>query len=228
MKTASQLQHDVLEELRWEPGLKEGEIGVSVHEGVVTLTGHVETLTELNRAERAVKRVSGVRGVANDLVVMLPSGIARDDTDIAEAALHALKWTSVVPEERIQVTVRNGFLTLEGEVEWFHQKEAALRAVHDLTGVKGVTNLISVTPRPTTELVKDRIEAAFSRSAEIDAEQVRVEVRGTRVILRGTVNSWNEYEQAEWAAWSLPGIMTVMNELTVEDDVPEVAEIAAY
>jgi osmotically-inducible protein OsmY len=217
MKTSLELQHDVMEELKWELALKAGAIGVSVHDGVVTLTGHVETLNESNTAEKAVQRVFGVRGVANELVVKLPASLARDDTDIAEAAVHALKWTSSVPEDHITVTVRNGWLTLEGEVEWFYQKETAERVVRNLAGVKGITNLITVRARATGEQVSDKIEAAFRRSAEIDAEAVRAEVRRSRAILRGKVTSWNEYGEAEWAAWSAPGITEVENRLKVEE-----------
>jgi osmotically-inducible protein OsmY len=218
MKTASELQHDVLEELTWEPGLEAGGIGVAVHDGVVTLSGHVGTFTEQNRAEAAAKRVHGVRGVANNLVVKLPSSHVRDDTDLAEAAVHALRWTSSVPSEEVKVTVRNGWVVLEGEVEWFYQKETALRAVRDLTGIKGVTNLITVRPRSTAGEVKEKIEAAFRRSAEIDARAVNVEVDGSRATLRGRVSSWTEWEEAERAAWSAPGIDLVENDLEVEDE----------
>jgi osmotically-inducible protein OsmY len=223
MKTSSELQHDVMEELKWEAALKAGTIGVGVHDGVVTLTGHVETLTESNLAERATKRVLGVKGVANELVVKLPGGMARDDTDIAEAAVHALKWTSSVPEDRITVTVRNGWITLEGEVEWFYQKETAERVVHDLAGVKGATNLITVKARATGEQVRDKIEAAFRRSAEIDARAINVKVTASRVVLRGKVTSWNEYGEAEWAAWSAPGITEVENRLKVEEAMEPMA-----
>jgi osmotically-inducible protein OsmY len=218
MKTASQLQHDVLEELRWEPGLNVGEIGVSAHDGVVTLSGHVDTYTQKTSAEKAAKRVFGVKGVANDLVVKLPSGMQRDDTDIAQAAVLALGWHTSVPEERVKVTVREGWITLEGEVDWFYQKDSAYRAVKDLTGVNGVTNLLSVKPRPVATEIKQKIEEAFKRSAEIDARQVQVEVIGTRAILRGRVTSWTEYEEAEWAAWAAPGINAVENKLRVEEE----------
>jgi osmotically-inducible protein OsmY len=222
MKTASELQRDVLDELKWEPGLKAGEIGVSAHDGVVTLTGHVESYTQKTGAEKAAKRVFGVKGVANDLVVKLPSSKERDDTDVAEAAVQALKWHASVPEDRVKVGVRNGWVTLEGEVEWFYEKDSAYRAVRDLTGVKGVSNLMTVKPRATAKQVKDKIEAAFKRSAEIDARAVKVEIIGNKAILRGKVRSWAEYEEAEWAAWSAPGINTVENKLEVEGEAPAV------
>lgn len=223
MRTASDLQHDVLEELKWAWGSKAGEIGVSAHDGVVTLTGHVETYTQKIEAEKAAKRVRGVRGVANDLVVKLPSSKERDDTDIAEAAVRAIRWHTTVPDDRVTVTVRQGWLTLEGEVDWFYEKDSAYRAVKDLTGVQGVTNLISIKPRATATEVKQKIEAAFRRSAEIDAKNLQVEVVGNRAILGGKVNSWSEYEEAEWAAWSAPGVVVVENKLEVEEP-----EMAAY
>jgi osmotically-inducible protein OsmY len=224
MRTASDLQHDVLEELKWAWGTKAGEIGVSAHDdGVVTLTGHVETYTQKIEAERAAKRVRGVRGVANDLVVKLPTSSERDDTDIAEAAVRAIRWHTTVPEDRITVTVRQGWLTLEGEVDWFYEKDSAYRAVKDLTGVTGVSNLISIKPRATATEVKEKIEAAFRRSAEVDAKNLQAEVVGSRAILRGKVSCWREYEEAEWAAWSAPGIVAVVNKLEVEEP-----ELAAY
>jgi osmotically-inducible protein OsmY len=218
MKTASELQHDVLDELAWEPGLTAGETGVSAHNGVVTLTGHVASYTQKTNAERAAKRVLGVKGVANDLVVKLPSDTERDDTDIAEAAVHALTWHAAVPEGRVKVGVRNGWITLEGEVEWFYQKDSAYRVVRDLTGVKGVSNQVTVKPRATAAQVKEKIEAAFKRSAEIDSKAVKVEVDGTKAVLRGKVSTWAEYEEAEWAAWSAPGITTVENKLEVAEE----------
>jgi osmotically-inducible protein OsmY len=216
MKTASTLQHDVLEELKWTSGLKAGEIGVAAHEGVVTLTGHVESYLQKRNAENAAKRVHGVRGLANELVVKLPASMERDDTDIAEAAVHALQWHSSVPEDKVTVSVRNGWVTLEGELEWFFQKESAHHAVKNLTGVKGVTNSIEIKAKATVGDVKQKVEAAFKRSAEVDARGVVVEVADSRVILSGQVRSWSEYEEAEWAAWSAPGITDVDNRLTVQ------------
>jgi osmotically-inducible protein OsmY len=219
MKTANELQHDVQEELRWSLGSKAGEIGVSGGDGVVTLTGHVESYTQKRIAEKAAKRVLGVRGVANDLAVRLPSDKKRDDTDIAVAAVHALKWQTAIPEDRISVSVHQGWVTLEGEVEWFYQKDSAYRAVRDLTGVRGVTNEITLKPKATATDVREKIEAAFRRSAEIDAQHVRVEVTGNRAVMRGRVSSWAEHREAEQAAWAAPGITSVDNQLTVEAGV---------
>jgi osmotically-inducible protein OsmY len=219
MKSSTTLQHDVLEELRWTSGLRSGEIGVSAHAGVVTLYGHVETYTQKVAAEKAAKRVQGVKGVANELSVKLASGMERDDTDIAEATVRALTWNSSVPEDRVRVTVRNGWVTLEGDVDWHHQKESAYRAVKDLTGVKAVVNSIGIKVKPAAPDIRQKIEAAFKRSAEIDAKNIGIEVLGSRAVLRGRVRSWAEHEEAEDAAWSAPGITAVENQLTVEEEV---------
>jgi osmotically-inducible protein OsmY len=218
MKSKEQLQRDVQDELKWEPSLDEAGIGVSVHDGVVTLNGHVLSYSERTAAEKAAKRVFGVHAVANDLVVKLPGGRERDDTDIAEAALRALRWHTSIPEEQIKVVVSNGWVTVEGEVEWFYQKQAAYDAVRHLTGVKGVSNNIDIKPRVNAVQVKDKIEQALRRSAEVDAKRITVEVHEGRVILRGTVRSWAEREDAESAAWAAPGVSDVESHVKVEEE----------
>lgn len=218
MKTASELQRDVQAELKWEPVMHAAEIGVSATEGgVVTLTGHVSSYAQKLRAEQAAKRVMGVHGVANDLVVKLPGSAARDDTDIAQAALSAIRWHTLIPEDRIQVVVKDGWVTLEGEVDWQYQREGAVRVVQDLTGVRGVVNSITVKPTVRPEQVQSRIESALQRTASLDARRVHVETTaGGKVILRGTVRTWAEREDAERAAWSAPGVKEVESHIALD------------
>ncbi|MBO4209972.1 BON domain-containing protein [Micromonospora echinofusca] len=216
-RTDQDIQSDVLDELNWEPRVQPNEIGVTVSEGVVTLTGWVDSYAKKWAAERAAHRVDRVRAVANDVQVRLATSAQRTDAEIATAATRALEWDAFVPLDGLDVTVSGGWVTLRGEVEWEYQRRAAERSVRRLTGVRGLSNGIVVRPagRPTRGDLTDRITRALVRSVETDAERISVEVRGDTVILDGLVRSWLERDEAERVAWSAPGVAEVHNHITV-------------
>jgi osmotically-inducible protein OsmY len=216
MKNDVDLQRDVFDELKWEPAVHSTDIGVIVKDGVVTLEGVVDSYPEKWAAERAAKRVSGVKALALELEVKLPGSGKQTDADIAEAAENALKWDVLVPQDRIKVTVEKGFLTLEGQVDWEFQRSAAKRAVQYLTGVKGVANEITVKPKVAPTDVKAQIEAALKRNAILDAQQIKVQADGGKVTLRGNVRSWAERDEAEAAAWAAPGVNEVTDFIAVK------------
>lgn len=213
MKTDAQIKSDVLEELEWEPAVTSTDIGVIVKEGVVTLTGHLRTLPEKLAAERAAQRVSGVRALVVELEVQLGADHARSDTDIAAAVNHVLAWTTAVPDTALHVMVEKGWVSLEGQVDWAYQRNAAEKAVQGLLGVVGVHNRIRVKPRIASVDIQRGIERALTRHAEREARHMQVQVEGSRVTLRGTVSSWAERQVAQGAAWSAPGVTGVNNEL---------------
>ena len=213
--TDRELQRHVDDALGWEPSFDAADIGVSVDNGVVTLRGDVATYAAKSAAERVALAVYGVKAVANDLNVRLSGQYERTDSDIAQAAVSALQWNTLVPANRISVAVSNGWLTLKGNLDWQYQKEAAARAVRDLTGVRGVSNEIVVQPPVNAGDVQAKIEAAFKRSAEIDARRIAVTAQDGKVILTGNVRSWAERQEAERAAWAAPGVTRVEDRLSV-------------
>ncbi|HEY4257606.1 MAG TPA: BON domain-containing protein [Candidatus Udaeobacter sp.] len=214
-RSDQEIQQDVLDEFRWEARLKPNEIGVIVKDGIVTLTGWVDSYGKKWAAEEAALRVRGVKAVANDVEVRLPGSSERTDDEIAAAVVRALQWDTFVPADKIKVTVSKGWVTLEGEVEWQFEKQDAERDVRNLWGVKGVTNLITVKPRIKASDVREKIEQALIRSAKTDADRITVEVDGSTVTLRGTVHSYAEKEEAERAAWQAPGVSSVKNQIKV-------------
>ena len=220
MRTDNQIQKDVMEELSWEPFLNETEIGVAVKDGIVTLSGIVDTFSKKISAEKAAKRVAGVRAIAEDIQVGVSPKYRKTDTEIAETVLNVLKWNTTIPENKIQIKVENGSVKLEGEVEWEYQKVNA-RAVENVTGVSSVINLITVKPKLKAMDIRQKITSAFHRNATIDADRITIEVEGNKVILSGNVRSFAEKDDAERAAWSAPGILQVESKLNVQ--VPELA-----
>lgn len=219
MRTDTELQHAVMEELAWEPSVDAAEIGVSAESGIVTLSGTVKSLPQKWAAEKAAQRVLGVKAVTDEIIVKLPGDSEVGDTEIARSVVNALDWNASVPRGRVQVVVAHGWVTLEGTVQFHYERVAADYAVRGLRGVKGVTNMISVKPPQTSPKdIKYRIEQAFERAADLDAEMISVETKNGKVILRGTVDSWAERERAELAAWAAPGVSRVENEILVTSD----------
>ncbi|HEX5075369.1 MAG TPA: BON domain-containing protein [Gemmatimonadaceae bacterium] len=224
-RSDNDIRKDVLAELDWEPSLRNDDIAVAVRDGVVTLSGFADSYADKWRAERVTSGINGVKAVANDIQVKLPSSSQRTDPDIARAAIDALKWNISVPQDRIKVKVDSGWVTLEGDVDFYFQKQAAERAVRYLIGVKGVSNLISVrsTTKPSPAEVKQKIREALERSALYDADHIDVDVTGNKVILRGTVRSYSEWRDAERAARNAPGVTEVENKVTIDPAVHAVA-----
>jgi osmotically-inducible protein OsmY len=226
MRTDTELQHAVMEELTWEPSVDAAEIGVSAESGIVTLSGMVKSLPQKWAAEKAAQRVYGVKAVTDEIVVKLPGDGELSDTEIARAVVNALDWNASVPRGHVKVVVAHGWVNLEGTVRFHYERVAAEYAVRGLIGVKGVTNLISVKPPQTSPKdIKHKIEQAFERAADLDAEMISVEAKDGKVILRGTVDSWAEREQAELAAWAAPGVSRVENEILIASDQEIVASL---
>ena len=215
MRSDSDIERDVKDELQWDPDLDATDIAVSVKSGVVTLAGYVKSYGDKYQAEAAAKRVAGVSGVANDLEIRVPTVDQRPDPDIARDAVAAIKAYLPISSKNIKVVVQNGRVTLEGQVEWQYQRRTAERAVRRIEGVLGVSNMIQLSPRARPQDIKKKIEEAFRRNAELDANRIIVEANGGEVILKGSVRSWIERQEAEAVAWSAPGVARVLDRITV-------------
>ena len=215
LRTDEEIQHDILDELKWDTRVQPNEVGVAVKDGIVTLTGWVDSYLKKLAAEDAAHRAHGVKAVVNDIEVRLPGSAERTDADLAAAVVNALKWDVLVPARKIDVTVSQGWVTLKGEVDFGFQKLEAERVIRHLSGIRGITNLIVVRPRVSPSDLKESIERELVRNAETDAEHIQVEVEGSKVILRGTVRSYAEKKAAEEAAWTAPGVSEVENRIMV-------------
>ena len=215
MKTDSQLQLDVMEELEWEPGLNHEHIGVSVANGVVSLSGTVQSYAEKLLAEDTARRVKGVRAIAEDLNVRYDWQPKTSDSEIARRVSDLLDWDPLVPKDRIQVTVEDAIVKLKGKVDWHYQKDLAFKDASKITGVVRIDNWIEVAPSVSAQDVRQRIEQAFERQADLDAEKILVRADGGKVILSGSVSSWTKRELAEHAAWAAPGVEKVEDKTVI-------------
>ncbi|MBX4988196.1 BON domain-containing protein [Rhizobium lentis] len=209
------LRQNIIDELDFEPSIDAANIGISVEDGIVTVTGHVSSYSEKETAERVVKRIKGVRGIAQEIEVRIFGHHETSDDDIARRAVNMLDWNVSVPKGAIQVKVQKGWVTLTGKAEWQYQKNAAADAVRNLAGVVGLSNLIEISPSVSAADVKKRIEDAFKRDAELESQGIRVEVSGGSVTLKGKVHTWSERRAAERAAWSAPGIKTLNDQIAI-------------
>ncbi len=209
------LKHAVEEELDWEPSIDSEHIGVTVEDGVVTLSGHVSTYAEKFTAEKAAKRVKGVRAIAQEIEIRFPNDKKTSDDQIAKRALDIIAWDSTIPKDKVLVKVQNGFVTLSGEVDWFYQRDDAEHAVRKLAGIKGLSNEIRIKPKAYAYDIKERIETALKRNAEFEADSIKVSVLDGRVTLDGKVKAWYERDLAERTAWSAPGVVSVVDHINI-------------
>jgi len=216
MKPDAQLRADIQAELEWDPAVTAEDVGVIVNHGVVTLTGHLRSYAEKLAAERAALRVSGVKALAIETSVKLAAGFERTDADLAQAVEHALEWNVQVPRGAIKPMLEGGWVTLAGEVDWDYQRRAAEATVRNLLGVTGITNLVTIKPLLRSADVERQVQDALIRAFHGQPRQVAIDVNGSQLVLRGKVRSWREFEAVRNAAWSTPGIVSVVNELAVE------------
>lgn len=214
MTDDTQLQQIVIDQLKWEPSVNAASIGVTARNGVVTLTGHVQSYLEKSSAEKAVRRVKDVKAVAEELEVRLPFSVKHGDEEIASSAVNRLKWDSSVPKDTVKIKVEKGWVTLTGEVDWHFEQEAAARNIRELWGVVGVDNQITIKPKPDTSKIRHDIIAALGRSW-LDPATINVSAQGGRVTLTGKVESWYEHDEATSTAWAAPGTTSVENELAI-------------
>lgn len=210
------LKQAVIDAIAFEPSIDENHIGVAVEDGIVSLSGHVPNYTQKWAIEQAVGGVKGVKGIAEEIEVHFPGNSGTADDEIAKRVVDSLKWSTMVPDEKVQVKVQNGWVTLSGKLDWHYQKSGAEATVRTLKGVTGITNNIALNPRISAFDVKKHIEDALKRSAEIEARQIRVDVAGNTVTLHGSVKAWNERRAVEQAAWATPGVIHVVDQLTVQ------------
>jgi len=206
-KTDSEIQQDVLRELKWDTRVDEAAVGVAVKDGVVTLTGTVSSLAKKMAAQEAAHRVGGVLDVANDIQIKTPDSLARTDPEIAQAVRHALVWNDFVPDRRIRSTVSDGIITLEGEVDYWSQREDAERSIRNLVGVRGVKNQIQIKPAPVAQNIRKSIQEALERHAEHEAKRIQVLVSDGKVTLSGAVDSWTEKQAVLGAARGTLGVL---------------------
>ncbi len=214
MTSDKDLKQNVLDELNWAPNVNSAHIGVAAHDGVVTLTGHVDSYSHKHDAEHAVRRVKGAKAIANDIEIKLAGSGKRTDEDIAKAALNVLSWDGNVPTDAIKVAVSNGWVTLSGQVEWYFQKDAAAHDIRNLMGVVGISNEATIKPRIDTDVIAEDIEFALNRSW-FDTKRIKVKAEGTKVILTGKVDNWSDFEEASEVAWAAKGVTSIENDIVI-------------
>jgi osmotically-inducible protein OsmY len=212
----SELRQDILDELEFEPSIDANDIGVTVENGIVTLSGHVPNYSQKMAVERLVSHLKGVRGIAEEIEVRYPgSGPGMSDDEIAARVVNTLKWSTLVPDNKVHVTVQKGWVTLSGKLDWNYQKTGAADAIHDIKGVVGITNQIELVPRVSSVDVKKRIEEALKRNALVESDGIKVDVAGNKVTIKGRVKAWSERKLVEQAVWATPGVTTVSDQLMI-------------